>query len=176
MNQWKIFLNGGMTVKLLLVLMLTATQLLAGSGDGLYLCVSNDGLCYCVDSGPESCTCCQHDKMHESSDEGCCCCRSVETCSCPHDANPPQSAAMALLAGDTCGCTHILIAVEQPTSVTRMSVMSDAGRLTQLVAQLPIGVFWNETVTTPSLKPRWIRPPEIADFALIVVSTAVIRC
>jgi hypothetical protein len=40
--------------KSLRMLTLMTTQLLSGSGGGVYLCLSNDGSFHCFDGGPDS--------------------------------------------------------------------------------------------------------------------------
>jgi len=62
---------GVFMAKSLLILMLMTTQLLAGSGGSVYLCISNDGSYCCFDTGPESCMCC-HEEQEEIVHDPCC--------------------------------------------------------------------------------------------------------
>jgi hypothetical protein len=166
--------------KSLLILMLMTTQLLAGSGGSLYLCVSNDGSYCCIDTGPASCTCC-HD--HEKIPDVACCsdpaCEDESAASsCEHHQDEaPQPRQIDLLVGDPCGCTHVpvMISSDQPTTVARSSITAEAERLSLQIAFLSAPCVGIE-VAAPAPPLRWSGPPAVADFALTVISTVVIRC
>lgn len=162
--------------KSLLILMLVATQLLAGSGGSLYLCISGDGSYCCLDSGPGSCTCC-----HEQDDDPQACasdCHEV-TCSC-HDRHETPAEPTVEIAKEGCGCIHIplIVSAEQPTRVVRTATTTDAERLTQLIASPP-SLDIGRAISVASPSASWGGPPAVPQFALIaltVVSTIVIRC
>jgi len=159
--------------KSLLILMLVATQLLAGSGGSLYLCISGDGSFCCLDSGPGSCTCC-----HEQDDDPPACASDCDevTCRC-HDRRETPADPTVEIANEGCGCIHIplIVSAAQPTRVVRARTPTDAERLRQLMASLPsIDVAHTAIVASPPAS--WGGPPAVPQFALTVVSTAVIRC
>jgi len=158
--------------------MLMTTQLLAGSGGPVYLCISNDGSYCCIDTGPASCTCCHG---QEAIQHDACCgepgCEAVsESCCEPHDEDPSQSDGHGLAAVDPCGCTHIPVMVSSDQPITaRSSTTTDVERLSLLVA-LPLALGSGLEIAAPSPHIHWSGPPAVPDFALIVISTVVIRC
>ncbi|ODA29090.1 hypothetical protein [Planctopirus hydrillae] len=163
--------------KSLLILMLMTTQLLAGSGGSVYLCICNDGSCTCFDAGPDLCTCC-HDE-HKEGVRHCCggCEKDGDRAPCSHhDEEQPVCPDDIFVAGDPCGCTHIPVVMssDQPTNVVRPSRSVEGERLFSLIALLPMLAFDHYAVAHPPL--RWADPPVVPDFALTVVSTVVIRC
>ncbi|WP_437186511.1 hypothetical protein SH668x_003665 [Planctomicrobium sp. SH668] len=167
--------------KSLLILMLMTTQLLAGSGGSVYLCISNDGEYCCLDTGPRSCTCCQ-EHQQEAAHETCCsdagCTEGIAEPSCGHhDETSPCPEQNRVVKDDACGCTHIPVAASagHPTTVTRPTVTVDSERLALLVAWLPT---WLSGTDAASFLPhfRWTGPPAVPDFTLTVISTVVIRC
>lgn len=165
--------------KSLLILMLMATQLLAGTCGLLHLCISDDGTYCCIDAGPESCTCCQ--KHSEAVPEACCDEHAVdavsETCCehCEEESTEPDT--QTSVAGDPCGCTHIplMVSSSQPTTIVRSTISESVERYTLLVAWLP-SLVGSDAVDGPSPHLRWFGPPVVPDFALTVISTVVIRC
>ena len=166
-------------VKSLLILMLMTMQLLAGSGGSVYLCISNDGEYCCLDTGPQSCTCCQ-EHQQEAAHETCC---SEVGCS-GKIAGPPcgQRNESSSLSGEmvmdgACGCTHVPIAAsaDHPTTVIRPTVTVESERLALLVAWLPTRLGDTDAAAfLPHF--RWTGPPAVPDFTLTVISTVVIRC
>jgi hypothetical protein len=165
--------------KLLLILMLMATQLLSGKCGSRHLCISNDGSYCCIDAGPQSCTCCQ--KHSEEVPYACCDERARGTVSekctehCEEESTEP--AAQSTVAGDPCGCTHIPLRVSssQPTTIARSTINESIERNSLLVAWLP-SLGGSDAVVAPSPHLRWFEPPLVPDFALTVISTVVIRC
>jgi hypothetical protein len=158
----------------LLILMLMTTQLLAGSGASVYLCIGSGGS-YCLDAGPDSCTCCHEE--HGNTGDGCK--HEHGDSACNHhdqDPQPIQLGTDGLTAVDQCGCTHIpvMLSSDLPTSTARTSVTLDVERLASLVA-LPLECRVNEWLVD---QPAFHRsdPPPVATFTLTVVSTVVIRC
>lgn len=164
--------------KSLLILMLMTTQLLAGSGGSVYVCISNDGSYCCFDAGPESCMCCQDERetVHESRCGGCEEDGNKAPCGRHEEGQPTCPDDDILVAGDPCGCTHIPVVMpsDQPTNVARSSNSVDGERLISLIALLPTLAFDHHAVAHLPL--RLADPPAVPNFALTVVSTVVIRC
>ena len=98
-------------LKSLLILALITMQILAGLGGSFYLCISNDGSHWCVEADPTTCTCChQHDAGGADCQAGCAHATTTE------ESRPEGSGHATLASTDPeCGCTHILIGVEQPS-------------------------------------------------------------
>lgn len=166
---------GVFMVKSLLILALVTTQLLAGSGGSLYLCISNDGSHWCVDSDPASCTCCRQEAETDEH-SGCCCSHVAGSCDGDRDEHRTPSESPEL-AGQPCGCTHILISHPQqsPTTV-RASSTTDAERLALLVALLPHAPLHDQFVSDgPDLTFRLNSPP-IPSQSLAILSSVVLRC
>ncbi|MFO0903703.1 MAG: hypothetical protein U0939_11925 [Pirellulales bacterium] len=163
--------------KSLLILMLMTTQLLAGSGDSVYLCIGSDGS-YRIDAGRDSCTSC---------DVTCgadCCADSNDSigqrdglpCGTHGNNRRFQQAIETLAAEESCDCTHIPIMTssDQPTRAARASITVDVERLSLLVAQ-PSSIGLACLPAPPSSLHRWVNSA-IPDFALAVISTVIIRC
>lgn len=172
--------HGVYMFKSLLMLMLMTTQLLAGSGGSLYLCVSNDGYYCCIDTGPASCTCCH--EQEEIPHDICCsdpACEEESAASCyeRHEDEAPEP-QLGLLAADPCGCTHIpvTLSADQPTTVARFSITTESERLALLLAWLPSLHVDDEVVPLTSPHFRRSDPSAGPAFALTVISTVVIRC
>lgn len=163
--------------KSLLILSVVATQLLAGGGGSLYLCISDDGSYCCIDFGPDSCACCQPEERHSACADQCCSHNSDEPCSDHREGGgTPETPQPASLAAEPCGCTHVLISAEQPTSITRTCNPVETERLSQLAmlpSCLPNCQQWG---VLPIPHARWHGPPAAPDLALAVISTVVIRC
>lgn len=148
-----------------LILILLMTQLLSGSGLS-YLCIANDGSCFCLDTGPNTCRCCQH----QDKDVAHCCCAECEA----SEEQEGILTGLRTLAGHSCECTHVMLLAELPTLTRRIS--TDAEGFAQ-VAVLSLDVVTPfELVPTPSAQAGWIGPPAAPAFALIVAATVVIRC
>lgn len=164
--------------KSLLILMLMAMQVLAGTCGSLHLCISNDGSYCCIDAGPESCTCCH--KHGEAAHNACCdepACEAVPEKCCEHcDEESTEPDAQCIVAGDPCACTHIplIVSSSQPTTIARSTINESIERCSLLIAWLPSLVGSDAVAPLPHL--RWFEPPVVPDFALTVISTVVIRC
>lgn len=162
--------------KSLLILMLMTTQLLSGTCGSLHLCISSDGSFCCIDAGPESCTCCHgHD---DASHEACLEEAESEDC-CEHcEQLAIQSDAQGLVATDGCGCVHIplMVTSSQPTTVARDTTRESVERYFLLVALLPSLLNGSGQYVAFSPHHSWFEPSVVPDFALIVISTVVIRC
>lgn len=166
--------------KLLIILMLMTTQLLAGTCRSMHLCISNDGSYCCIDAGPDSCTCCQ--KHSEGVPEACCDEHAGDEVSekcgehCEEEITEPD--AQSSVAGDPCGCTHIpLMGSSSHPTITpaRTTINESIERCSLLVAWLP-ALFARDAAVAPSPHLRWFDPPVVPDFSLTVISTVVIRC
>lgn len=155
----------------ILVLILMMTQLLIGSGGSLYLCVSSDGSCWCIENDPETCTCCPVAGPHEV---GQCSCESDVCSRCSEYSEAPESAQNDFKVANPCGCTHILISSEQVASSAQISTIS--GRYLQVVALVPCILACDELARCSQSQASWNGPPQIPAFALSVLSTVVLRC
>lgn len=162
----------------LLILMLVTMQLFAGSTASVYLCVSHDGSFCCVDTGPDSCTCCQEAEEDSSAHEVCCVAHADENhpgpCGDPHENSVPQADGQPVVS-DPCGCTHIPVRLSshQAVSVGRSSVPGDLERV------IPAAVWLGFSRIAPASLGRANRhrsEPPPRDPALIVISTIVLRC
>lgn len=165
MAKWALFLT------------LAFAQLLSGSGGNVYLCVKNDGSCYCVDTGPESCQC---GSERESCQQEACCegteCGGDKACGSHCSASCPDQ--IQFTANAPCQeCSHIplLLSSEQPTSVSRGSTdLTEAQRVLLLAAPNPAP---RPSEFSPTGLEVWrSSPPTVRDFSLTMLSTVVIRC
>lgn len=161
-------------VRSLLLLTLVLTQLLAGSGASVYLCIDEDGLC-CVDGGAESCTCCQ--QIQAEATDACGrdhgdsqCCRHEE--SQPSDSNEGGS-----VTNDACDCTHLPLTMpsDQPASPARKLNASDAGRLLALTALVPSSLDFVLSFDGPQVSES-LGALAVPDFTLLMVTAIIIRC
>lgn len=171
--------------RLSLILTLATFQLLGGSGRSLYLCVSNDGACHCLDSGPLSCTCCRHDDDASSFDRSSCdrtseecesnCCCHDGAKSCPDDNHSPKSQDGPTLANNGCNCTHELVSTGQVSSHVRSSVSDQVHDAMQHLAFSPIAIQ-QAPLLALVVRVCWHGPPPLPDVAISVLSTVAIRC
>lgn len=164
-------------IKSLLILMLMTTQLLAGSGVSVYLCIGSDGS-YRIDAGRDSCTSCK-----VTCGAGCNPCS--DDSAGQHDGLPCgthgndrllQQAIETLAVEESCDCTHIPIMTssDQPTRAARTSITVDLERFSSLVAQAPgIGLAY---LPVPQSSFHCCDTSTVPDFTLTVVSTVIIRC
>lgn len=160
-------------IRSLLVLLLVATQLLAGSGGSVYLCIGRDGTA-CLDAGPESCTGCHdHDETADSVCAGASC---MPSCGHHHHEQSSPPAEDQRAAADPCGCTHIplMVAASQPTTRSRGSIATETERFCPAIEWAP-SVAVIEAIAPARILPH-SGPPEALDFGLIVVATVVSRC
>ena len=169
--------------KPLLILMLVATQLLAGSGGSVHLCVKGDGSYCCIDADPASCTCCRNQEEPRNScgdlglvelGKGC-------TSGCCGPQRPPEPAEEErpeALSGGTCSCTHVPLVVSsepQSTPVRSEATASDEQSAVPAV-WLAASLVRNAFIAPSPPLDWWSRQAEIPCYALTVVSTVVIRC
>lgn len=96
--------------KAFLVLMLTASQVLAGTSGPRFLCFKADGSFCCVDNGKAECVCCP--KEERKVEVG----NKVASCGCQHDeehdSEEPESPAeptedTGAVVSDNSGCSHV---------------------------------------------------------------------
>jgi hypothetical protein len=96
------------SMRWLLVLALVATQLQSWSGGALYLCLKSDGSLCCIDEGPDSCTCCDHETFE-------------------HEESPAKSPSGWRLLDPACR-SHVLVLCERAPMMCRTSVVSTVDR------------------------------------------------
>lgn len=164
-------------IKSLLVLALVTSQLLAGGGGALYLCISSDGSHWCVETDPASCTCCRQTEVEQDDCSGTCCSRPAGLCDQTDDEHGTRGGESPELAGQPCGCTHILISHQpQAPSVFRAPSATDAERLLQQVAP-PSQVLRHDRFVS-DLADRALRkdPPPIPAQSLTILSSVVLLC
>jgi hypothetical protein len=100
----------GSMVHTLLSLMLVATQVLSGNSAALYVCLEPDGS-FCLDFGPSTCGCCQHDETDGSEAEHDAC--GDHDC----DHHPADVASSDEHAEPDCPCDHVQISEPQTATV-----------------------------------------------------------
>lgn len=165
--------------KSLLILMLATTQLLAGSGGSVYLCIKNDGSFCCLDAGAATCSCCEEETpVVQQKPSGCSCCSEAASPSLSaQEFAPSSSVELALTSNDPCGCTHILIAQDHAQSqLTRMSSRCDLHHFVEMTSHLP-GLISIASVAASRLASSWqYRPPTVDSHTLTVRSAVQIRC
>ena len=163
-------------VKQLLILALLIPQPFEAGG-ALYLCIGSDGSLRCVDSGPNSCTCCHQEKASAADDRAGCCGSGAKKSCGAHCGEPatPDPLEHSLL-GKCCDCTHILISQQQPVLVLRSSVSTDADRFTH-VANLPCSFLRDGVCGYP--EPAWrqgLSPIPIPTQWPKLLSSVALRC
>jgi hypothetical protein len=168
-------------VKSLLILMLAALQVLSGTGAARFLCISRSGS-VCIDSGPESCQCCGHDEScrdeEPDNDEHGCCHNDAVTKSCDaQKADRPAASESAIVADETCGCTHISISAGQYTVVKAASTAMELDQFGALLAWASSIGLSQDAAFIPTNLSRFGDPPYAArSQALSILATIVIRC
>ena len=166
-------------IKSFLILMLATTQLLAGSGGSVYLCIKNDGAFCCFDAGAENCRCCDEEiPVVEEKPSGCSCCSEAASPALSTEESAPSSSfELTLVSNEPCGCTHVLISQDQAQAkLSRMSARSDLQKFVQMAADLP-GLVLLDGLISSRIASGWqYRPPTIESQALTVRSAVQIRC
>jgi hypothetical protein len=153
--------------RILLAIWLSMTQLLVGSGAAAYLCVSDGGGVCCIDRGPAGCTCCQHEEpAHHRHDSD----------ACSKHEHEQQHDGQQIADPDRCGCRHVLISSQQPSSISRLASEKVAERISQLVASLPMLVSIDAIDLAISPREPCYGPPPVPDLGLVSLSTVIIRC
>lgn len=126
-------------IKSFLILMLATTQLLTGSGGSVYLCIKNDGTFCCLDTGAEACRRCVDElPVVEEEPSGCACCREADSPTLPlHESAAASKFVSALVSGDACGCTHVLIARDPAhAKLSRSSALLDVQQFAAVALDL----------------------------------------
>lgn len=174
--------------KSLLVLFLMATQLLAGGGGSLYVCISHDGSFCCIDSGPETCECCSN---HEAVQHDSCCHARHEHPDvsgddrCQHDGDQHDGGPCAesrMLASpaaphdDVCGCTHIPLMMTSVRQSPLARISMPNGERFECPTALRSFSQCASSIDALLLCGRWNGRPVGYDYALTVIATTVIRC
>ena len=97
--------------KALLVLMLTVSQVLAGTSGAQYLCFKADGSFCCIDNGGANCICCPKEELKAEAVV-----EKVHSCGCDqgneHESGEPKSRVeLPEVCGselsDNSGCSHV---------------------------------------------------------------------
>jgi hypothetical protein len=163
-------------IKSLLVLMLAVTQLLAGSGGSLYVCISNDGSCWCVEIDPASCTCCRQE-LETTEGSGCCCSHASGSCDPCNDVHGTPGGELLKFADQPCDCTFILISHPQQSAISlRVSSRTDGEHLFELPALVQHLFLHDQFVGDgPDLTLKY-SPPPIPSQLLGVLSSVILRC
>jgi len=108
-------------IRCLLILALASSQLLLMGHGGVYVCMGGDGV-FCLETDPETCTCCKEGR-HEDADHdstACSCsCTNKEASSRTVKSVPATSCDTFVTNEDACGCLHLMIANLQSAPVTR---------------------------------------------------------
>lgn len=165
--------------KSLLILMLATTQLLAGSSGSVYLCIKDDGSFCCLDTGAESCRCCEEEVpvIHDEP-SSCACCSAAASPELPTvERAPSASFELIFTSNEPCGCTHVLIAQDQAhVKANRLSARSDVQQFVAMAANLP-GLIAIDSLYALRRASGWqYRPPTVESQALTVRSAVQIRC
>ncbi len=144
-------------VKLLLSLVLIATQLASSSSARLYLCVC-DSESVCIDRGPDDCDCC-----HE------------------HNAPAPQHAvttehddAEAPSLQATCECRHVELSLAGPATVLRADDPSDAGQF--IAPPSPVGLLPASNAADNCLRQSPPGQSAAAVYASAILGSVALRC
>ena len=172
-------------IKSFLILMLMTTQLLAGGGGSVYLCIRNDGSFCCFDLGPTSCTCCEEpvpslnkqDIRVVEKSSGCSCCGEELSETCDDGQADQRTKELSGFSGNPCDCTHILLSNEQVSArPVRTSAAGDVEQLSQITADLSYVTTTDwANLDRHSLVQRF-RPPSIRSQSLTVLSWVLIQC
>ena len=168
-------------IKFLLILLLVATQILAGIGGSQYLCIDTDGRYCCIHPGPASCTCCQHEvpqdgeNKHHHDGDGCCGAGTPEAIPGRH-ADPGRHDQQQVAAVDPCNCTHLLLLVsaDKPFWNGRMSPEIGSDQFTHLAnCRLAVAA---ELAAEGDLRPQGTSAPAESERTLALLATVVLRC
>ncbi len=153
--------------KLVTSLALMFAQALPWAGGPLFACVGRDGS-VCIDRGPESCGCCQHEAAATMA------CDDHQS-ACTHTSHAAADAPCdAALSSAPCDCTHELIETAPVVAATRSAVADLAVQTySWSLASLPWGP------TTSSMTMAALVQSELSALAaapLGLLASIVIRC
>lgn len=111
-------------IRCLLILALASNQLLLTGHGGMYLCMGSDGA-FCLETDPETCTCCKegrHKEADHSSTACSCTCTKKQGSSHAEEENATSTRPTCgtfITNEDECGCLHLIIASDRSTPATR---------------------------------------------------------
>lgn len=159
----------------LLILMLALTQLLGGSGGSVYVCISNEGTFCCLDAGASSCSCCAKEEA-SCTESGCRCSRNLfQPISDGVENTEYVACATSLIASNSCDCTHILLMVDELTSISPSITAAGAFDHVPVSTLLPL-VYSGISSHVVALPVRAYILPTTPPLALTLLATIVIRC
>lgn len=179
--------DGDGMIKSFLILMLMTTQLLAGSGGSVYLCIRNDGSFCCLNVGPASGTCrelsvtSRDDQVAQIAENSsgcrCGCCGDESASQTADDQPAAPTSELSDLSGTPCGCIHILLSHDQPSArPAKALAASDVEQFCQIASDL------TSVAQTGGANPDWhslgqrFRPPAVRSQTLTVLSWVLIQC
>lgn len=165
-----------MLVRTILILMMLTSQIIAGMGGSVYLCISSQGIN--LDAGPSACTSCDSVDDHKTPERHPTCLKSDHHSSCGCGETPFSHGLANDVASidDSCDCLHILVTESSnvPATVTSSTAeiefritISDAAILSQ--SQLDSSRFVQNVVASP-------RHQVVFDSTLSILSNVIIRC
>lgn len=141
-------------------------QILTGIGASVYLCIAPGGI-YCFNSEPDGCSFCpRHACDQDAADE-------EAPCSCCGRKHPSEPLGVA---GDSCGCKHILMSGGHLPDRVRSLSLADAEQLFTILDLMPL--VPSTELLQPAIRRLTLPPDRNADGAtsLAALSTVVIRC
>ena len=110
-------------LRCLLILALASNQLLfSGHGGMLYVCMGSDGE-FCLETDPETCTCCKdgrHNEADHDTNACSCSCKKRETGLSLSECTSAASCETFVTNEYDCGCLHLIISNGQSAPATRM--------------------------------------------------------
>lgn len=168
----KFLAAGGHMLNSLLILALVTTQIASASGGSLYLCISEDRSHWCVETDPASCTCC---RQQAATNElpGCCGSHADGAGDQSHGERATPHGESPELAGQPCGCTHILISHPRQSPPTLRPISrTDTQRVALLVVVLLHDQFLGGG-PDPAFRHK---PPPAQRQSLTILSSVVLRC
>lgn len=165
-----------MLVRTILILMTLTSQIIAGMGGSVYLCISSQGIN--IDAGPTACTSCDSTEDHKTPERHSTCVKGEHHSSCGCGETPGSRSLANDVASldDSCDCLHILVTESSnvPATVTGSTaeiefrvMISDATILSQSL--LDCCRFEQNVAISP-------RHQVIYDSSLSILSNIIIRC
>ncbi len=164
-------------IRCLLILALVSNQLLLTGQGEMYLCLGGDGA-FCLETDPETCTCCKEGRHKEADHSSTACsCSCTKKQSSAHAEKEKATSTTPTLGAfitdeNECGCLHLIIASDRSTPATR--------------AVHSVKLEWNRSLATFSLPDdnpacnRSLQPATNSGFALckpdLDARSLVMRC
>ena len=159
--------------------MLVATQLLAGGGVAVQLCVSGDGSYCCLDGGPGDCDCCREfggdsKKTEAAPAEGC----GSECCGHHEPVKPRKADPLEAFADAACRCTHVplVLSTDEQAIATRSHAALSDPSADVLAVWVPTTLVYTSSVVSSPPPLRWSQRSTVPDYAVVVIATTVLRC